>query len=36
VSGIASASVKDLSSVEGIGPKTAKNIYEAFRKEWKG
>lgn len=35
ISGVASASVEDLSSVDGIGPKTAQGIYDAFRKEWR-
>jgi ERCC4-type nuclease len=34
VSGIASANIEDLTSVEGVGPKTARSIYDAFRKEW--
>ena len=34
ISCIAGATVDDLQKVEGIGPKTAKAIHEAFRGEW--
>ena len=34
ITGVAGASVDDLLAVQGIGPKTAEAIYDAFRGEW--
>ncbi len=36
ITGVAGASVDDLLEVQGIGPKTAETIHEAFRGKWGG